>query len=150
MKGAANLLYAVLSIPIILLISLTVFQNFFSSSQTTFEQVIVNESLGTGPGTYYTAYPAKVGSATVYNGTTVCSACSVDYKSGLDPAVVTVPTSAGSTAIKITYTAYAKEGYSSYVKTYRGTQTGFSLGSLLPFVLIAITIVGIIIAALRG
>jgi len=148
MKGASELIYAVLSIPIILLVSLAAFQNFFSGTQSTFEQTIVNESLGTAPGTFYTAYPAKVGSATIYNGTTLCSACTIDYKDGLEVAEVNATEASGE--VKITYTAYAKEGYTNYIKTYTGTQRGYMLGSLLPFILIAMTIVGIIIAAIRG
>lgn len=145
---AKEILFAVLTVPLILIISLTAYQSFFASSQSAFEQTVVNESLGTGAGTYYAVYSAKVGSATIYNGTTVCPAavCSVDYRDGLYPMKVTVTSAAGSTEIKATYTAYAKEGYTQYVKTYTGTQSGFTLGSLLPFILVAIGIVGIIVS----
>jgi len=160
MKGASNLIYAVLSVPIILLISLTVFQNFFSSSQSTFEQAVSGELLGVldaSPKTFVSAYPAKVGSMTVTvknvtSGVIITpSLVSIDYKSGLDPASITISSTTVGSDIKAyaDYTAYAKEGYSSYVKTYRSAQSGFNLGTLLPFILIAIVIVGIVIALTR-
>jgi hypothetical protein len=139
-----ELLYAVLSVPIVLLISLGVFNDFFNSSRSNFEVAVTGEVLGTGPGTFFTAFPAKPGSATIYSGTNLCSACTIDYKDGLDKAVVTAGV-AGE--IKIDYTAYAKEGYSQFIKTYRGTQSGYNLAGLLPFVLIAMVIVGVIITA---
>ncbi|RLE45201.1 hypothetical protein DRJ16_00045 [Candidatus Woesearchaeota archaeon] len=146
-----GIIFAVLTIPIILTISLTVFEGFFQSNQETFETSVVNESLGTGAGTYYTDYPAKVDSATVYNGTTVCpsSVCVIDYRSETQPAKVTVGSEAGSTAIKISYTAFSKSGYTQMVKTYQQTQSGYNLGALLPFVLIAMTIVGVIVGAFK-
>jgi hypothetical protein len=142
-----ELLYAVLSVPILLIISLTVFNNFFNSSRSNFEVAVTGEVLGTGPGTFTTAFPAKPGSATIYNGNALCgSACTIDYKDGLDKAVVTAGSSATG-QIKIDYTAYAKEGYSELVKTYRGTHSGYNLAGLLQFILIAMVILGAIITA---
>jgi hypothetical protein len=156
--AAKELIFAVLTVPIILIISVAVFQNFFSSSQSTFEQTTTNETLGTissSPITFSTAYPSKVDSLTAYaknitSGATVSISTSVDYKSGLEPAAVTITSATTGTDIKAyaNYTAYAKEGYSSYTKTYTGTFSGFNLGALLPFILIAVTIVGIIVGAL--
>jgi hypothetical protein len=161
MKGTMKLIYAVLSVPIILLISLTAFQNFFSSSQSTFEQTITGELLGaldTSPKTFVSAYPAKVGSMTVIvknvtSGAIITpSSVSIDYKSGLDLASVTIGSTTVGNDIKAyaDYTAYAKEGYSNYVKTYRSAQSGFNLGALLPFVLIMTLVAGIFIGALAA
>ena len=154
-----NLLFTVVVIPLILLISLTVFQGFFSGTQSTFEQAVSSEELGvldSSPKTFVTAYPAKVDSiaVTVKNvtsGETITpSSVTIDYKSGLDPAEVTISSAVVGSDVKAyaDYVAYAKEGYSEYVKTYKQTQGGFNLGSMLPFILIAVVIVGVIIAAL--
>jgi len=150
MADIKMLITALIIVPFILLISATVFQNFAFGSRSGFEgSEIVNETLGTGAGTYYTAYPAKVDSATIYNGTALCGdACTIDYYTGLQKAKVV----AGDTAtgqINITYTPYSATGYTSWTKIFSQTFAGMKLGGLVPFVLIAVVIITVIVGALK-
>jgi len=153
-----KLIAAVLAVPMILIISVAVFQSMAFQSRSPFEQAVTNELLGVvsaSPSIFNTAYPAKEGSAavTVKNVTSgaVISGASatINYKSGLDPAVVTVssPTVGSDIKAYINYTAYSGEGYSEWTRTYRGTLSGMNLGSLLPFIYIAIAVVGVILGA---
>lgn len=155
-----DIVYTLLTVPLILLVSLAVFQQFFANTRQSFEAQIVGEELGvldTSPKTFVTKYPAKVGSASVYAKNTTSGAAvsitvnSIDYKDGLEPAAIQVSSSTVGSDIKVyaDYTAYSKEGYSSFVRTYRGGQTGFNLASLVPFILIALVVVAIIIEVLR-
>jgi hypothetical protein len=152
------LVTALLAIPFILIIAGTVFQTFSFQSRVTFEETVTGEELGVvdvSPKTFTTDYPVKKGSEvlTVKNVTSgeviSSSISSIDYKSGLDPADVTVESLVTGADIKayLDYTAYKAEGYDDWKKTYYGTFSGMKLGSILPYIYIAIAIVTIIIGA---
>lgn len=135
------LVSALVFIPLLLLISTAVFQDFAFNSRDSFEgSEIVNESIGvTGAGTGYTDYPAKVDTATIYNGTSACgSACTIDYYTGLQKAKI-VSTATGG-AIKVTYTPYSATGYTSWTSIFTQTFAGLKLGGMMPFVLIAVAV----------
>ena len=148
-----DLMYAILTVPIILLISTTVFHGIFSGSQNVFEVAVVNETMGAAPFTGSTDYPAKYGTITCSNSTDNCQNatvqnCTINYNSGLSPASVDTTAGLKAGTVYCSYTAYSKEGYSSYVKTYQGTFSGYNLGSLIPFVLVAMLVVGAVIVGL--
>ena len=153
-----RLIAAVLIIPMILVIAVAVFQQFAFQSRTPFEQTVTGEELGvmdSSPKVFQTAYPAKEGSATVTvknitSGAVISgTSATIDYHSGLQVADVNVSSPTVGTDIKayIDYTAYSGEGYDEWTKTYSGTFSGFKLGALLPFVYIAIAVIGVILAA---
>jgi len=152
-----KLIAAVLIIPMILVISTAVFQQFAFQSRTSFEESVTNELLGvvdSSPKTFTLDYPAKPNSASVWvlnttSNSTVSSNVSIDYKSGLEPASVAVNASATGNDIKAyaNYTAYSASGYSEWKKTYTGTFTGLKLGANLPFIYITIAVIGVILGA---
>jgi len=153
-----RLIAAVLIIPMILLISVTAFQMFAFQSRTTFEETVTNELLGvmdSSPKVFQTDYPAKEGSLTVTvknvtSGSTISgTSATVDYHSGLQVADVNVSSGTTGSDIKAyaDYTAYSGEGYSEWTRTYTGTFSGMKLGSLLPFIYIAIAVIGVILGA---
>lgn len=151
-----NILYALVTLPLILIVALSVFEPFSASSRTPFEQTITADVLGvldTSPKTFTTTYPVKEGTLTVYavnttdNSAVTITVDSVDYKDGLEPAIVTVSSTTTGTDIEVRadYTGYAKSGYDQYVKTYKGTISSFNLAGLLPFIVIALAVVAAVV-----
>lgn len=151
-----NLLYAVIVIPIVLLISLATYTPFFSGTRSVFELTVTNESLGelTTNGTAFTTtYPVKDSSVTdirVMNATwdDKYDSYSIDYNDYLGVATVTVYGSQNGTGVDvyIDYTGYNADYRDYAVRTYTQTQSGYALGGQLPFIYIAIALVGAILA----
>jgi len=137
------LVTAIVFIPIMLLVFTSIFQNFSFNSRSSFEKTVTNETLGTGSDTYTTDYPVKEITA-VYNDTKAYTNYTADLKSGLEPAEITIGAD-GTGAIKITYVAYDTDnGYDSWVRVYNQTFAGYKLGSMLPFILIALVVITLI------
>jgi len=155
-----NLLLPILVVPLVLLISLTVFQGFSEGTQSFYEGAVTNEFLGnvtSSPITLYSDYPAKMGSMDVWvrNATgnynlAIGSAANVtiDYRSGLRVAKITITANETGNAIKAyaNYTGYIQGShYSSFVTTYEKSLNTYNLGALLPYILAAMVLIGVII-----
>jgi len=153
-----ELVYALLIIPMLLLISYAVFTPFFLNSRSTYETTVTNELLGnlSTNGTSFTSdYYMKPDSLIGLDGgnSTVDAECldmsTVDYKQGVSLGNITVYCNAtGSTiAVYADYTAYSGTGYDAALKAEAGTRSGYSLGGQLPFLYIAVAVVSVILGA---
>ena len=153
MKGQVKELLPALIVPLVLVIASAVFTGFSSNTASTFEEAIVNETIGTADGTakdLETAYDCKEDSVTaVYNGTSKMTA-STDYNvtySPFDPCTISIGSHITTGTIKVCYTAYKGEGYTSFTKIREGTWGGYKLASLLPYIVIAMVVLGLLIGA---
>lgn len=156
----SDLTYALLAVPFILLISVVVLQNFTASTQPNFENSLSEAQVNlTGAcipactATYTTLYPVKDGTLTItaknISGNTqpaYFANNSVTYDGGLKPLDFTVTAKYNGT-VRANYTGYSAGGYNSFLKTQAGTWNGFNLASMLPFIIIALAIVGVILGA---
>ena len=144
----------VLVIPLLLIIMVAVFMSSTEDTRFTFENTVTNESTGEtadGDNAFSSAYDCKEDSVTaVYNGSSNCAtpACyNVTYvDEGTAPCTFVSKATAG--AIKISYTAYKDEGYDAFEKVNNLAFQGFNLSSILPFVVVAMTVLGVVIGAL--
>ena len=146
-KGIASQLLPALAVPLILIIFAAVFTNLSSTTIYSFEEAVTNETVGADAGTYTTAYDAKDASVTAaYNGSSTCTIgelCNITYAPFSKATIV----SSVDGAIKVSYTKYDQGGYESYEKVRTGTWGGFKLASLLPYIIIAMIVLGILLGA---
>ena len=159
---SVKIVVPLLLIPLLLIIAGAVFTNFAGQSRSAFETAVTGEELGvldSSPKTFYTDYPAKVDSMTVTvknetSGATVSADVTIDYNGGWEVAEVTVSSTTTGSDIKVyaDYTAYAGSGWETFGRVRTGTWSGFKLASLLPFVIIAMTVIGVLVGAfaIRG
>lgn len=158
---AKYLVTSLIAIPIILLVALTVFHGLsLYGIPSGMESTATNETIGTDAGTHYTTYDAKQDSVTWVHNTTdsLCGSISgtdadktncgtvVTYRN-FDTAKIVVPGSNISGSIKASYTKYSGDSWTSYSKVYDQTMSGHKLGSQVPYILIAMTIVTVIVGA---
>ena len=143
-----NQLLPILIVPLVLLIVAAVFTSFTSSTVYVFEEAIVNESLGTGT-TVYTAYPCKDASVTQINNKTHTQTAVTQYNVSYTPfgkATITLRSDV-SGGVNASYTAYTGSGYETFEKTRTGTWGGFKLASLLPYIIAAVVVLGVLLGA---
>lgn len=154
-----NLIYALVVIPIVIGIALSIYFPFFAGHRAIYETTVTDELIGnlsTNGTAISLDYPAKVGSLTGLDGgnSTVDAAClpsSVEsFNSGMSTGSVTVycNVTGSSIAVYADYTAYTGDAYQTALTAEQQTRSGFNLGALLPFILIALTVVGIVLAGL--
>jgi len=126
---------------------LAVFVSFSDGTKFIYEQAIVNESLGTGAGTYTTAYDAKANTTAaqiaIYNGTDVCGDCTLSFTPGESATMVAGSDVVG--AIEMSYTGYSIGAYESFEKIGSGTESGYNLASMIPYIIVAVTIIALML-----
>lgn len=157
------LVSALLTIPIVIILGAVTFTNFADNSRTSFEATQVNEFLGNTTSTH-TSFTTDVfvsqsttPTFTFYNFTTgwdFTNATSnnvnvtIVYNQGYALANVTVFGNETGVSAYMNYTGYTGTAYTSF-NTIRGqTYSGYNLAGLLPFITIALAIVGLIVGAL--
>lgn len=158
-----NLIYALIVIPIVIGIALAIYFPFFAGHRTIYQSTVTDELIGnlsTNGTTFALAYPAVVDSLTGLDGgnsseDAVClpansQPSTASYNSGMSNAEVTVfcNVTGPSIAVYADYTGYVGDAYQSALSAEQQTRSGFSLGALLPFILIALTVVAIVLGAL--
>ena len=140
----------VLVIPLLLLIMVAVYMNAADNTKFVFEQTVTNETTGEtadGANSFSSKYDCKEDSLTaVTNGTMTCgtNCYNVTYvNQGRAPC--TFQTNATTGAILISYTAYKGDSYTAFEKVDNMALQGFKMSSLLPYVVIAMTILVVIV-----
>lgn len=150
MTDIMKVLLPALIVPLLLVIMVSVYMQTSDSTANVFEVAIVNESLGTGETTsYYTDEHCKdAGITAVHNGSDTCAAATcynVTYQPLGTANVTNGPGVSG--AMLVSYTSYSGEGYNAFDKIGDQTYSGFELASILPYVIIAMALLGLLIAA---
>ncbi len=158
-----KIVYAVLTVPLILIIGTVVLSQFTNSSQSNWEDTITAEAKSNITGvctpaapctnTRATSYPVKDGTLVVtmknISGSTLSGNDineSVTYDSGRSDLTVTI-VSAYNGSVSLAYTGYSMDGYDTFLKSEQGTWNGFNLASMLPFILAAMALIAIILGA---
>jgi len=154
-----QLVFVLIVIPLLLLISANVVYNVADSSLWAFETTITNETVndsvinGVAVSTFTLDYDTKENSTndliTCYNGTganwNVCINCTAIHRPRNTAQIRVGQNVNNNTFINCTYTGYTGDGYDAFEDSESGTWNGFSLGSQLPFVYIAMAVVGIVL-----
>jgi len=161
---ASNLLLAILVIPLMLVVVLATVSGFSNSTQTAFLGTATTNALvgNSTDATTVLAPPYNIlddNTATCkvrLEGTTLTAlssptgTCTVTENAGFDSTITTVTNASDPAIIRtyLNYTPYSKDGYSQFSKVTKQTYNGFNLGALLPYILIAMAVVGIIVGLL--
>jgi len=154
MADVQKTLVPILIIPLVLLIIVTVFSTTQDATIYTWETTVTNESTGlTGSGESQTADSAehcKVDSVTsAYNGSQLMTV-STDYNVSYPKlGVCTITTNVGAGAVVWTYTGYNGSGYTAFDNISDQSYSGFKLASILPYVIVAMMVLGLVITSLR-
>lgn len=141
-----------LLIPLLLIISISVYVKTTDSTGFAFEVAKTDEDTGedaAGEEVEATPlYDCKYGSVTAVTNSTDTLTVSTDYNVTYNPfgeCTITVGAGVPSGSILATYTAYTGDGYTAFEKMNTQTFTGFKLGSLLPFVVISMVVLALVI-----
>lgn len=155
MADIKYLVTALLAIPMILLLSLSVFQGMARNSRVNFEATVTNETIksaGSASDAWFTTtYAMKPnGTVALANSTGVGWEAYTNYTVDPDYAIDQSRVHLGSdlnatNVVVMNYTGYTGTGYESYAKVYDQTISGYNLGSLTPYIIIALAIVTTII-----
>lgn len=151
------LVTSLIAIPLILILAITVFHGLAVNSRSAYESTVTNESIKTGVAndTWFDLdYAGKKNTTAdgikVWNGTATAQTryynFSMDWANQIDLSRIHIGTD-GHGMVNVTYTAYSGSGYESFTKVYDQTLTGQKLGSLFPYILIALAVVTVIIGA---
>lgn len=150
-KGISELLPA-LTVPIMLILSVAVFHGMQDAGQSTWE-VAYNESITFASNTTYTA----VGNAPIvedngvvirnYTHTFPASATSVNsveanYSFTSEGVLMRTNETFTLGTYNVSYTGHGGNGWSSFESIRDRTYSGYQLGSLLPYVIVAVLVIG--------
>jgi hypothetical protein len=141
-----------LVIPLLLIVMVSVYMQSTDSTSFVWENTVTNESAGTADGdeTVTSANHCKPASVTaVYNGTDACALATCYTVTYTPLGTCDVWTNATAGSILISYTGYTGDGYSAFDKMNDSAYSGFKLGSVLPYVIIAMAVLGIIVMAFK-
>ncbi|MHA1302750.1 MAG: hypothetical protein ACTSPI_03500 [Candidatus Heimdallarchaeaceae archaeon] len=154
MADVQKTLMPVLIVPLVLVLLVTVFSSTQDATVYSWENTITNESTGlTGDGTSQTATSdrhCKVDSVTsAYNGTTLMTAVTDYNVTYSNLGVCTINTSVDAGAVVMTYTGLNGSGYTAFDNIGTQTYSGFKLASILPYVIVAMMVLGLVITAFK-
>jgi len=150
-----QLVYVLVIIPLILILAVTIFHGFAINARSPYESTVVNETvkgIADGGAWYTLDYSAKKNTTPSdlrvvdYTNNSYIGNFSINYGYAIDHSRIWIGDNEDG-ALNITYVAYKGSGYESFVKVYQQTTSGQKLGSMVPYVLIALTIVTVIIGA---
>ena len=150
------IIVAVIAIPLAILIAVSVFGSMAINSRSSFEGAVINESLKdnntAGSGTYRTADAIVPETETVFCGITQLTRntnYTIDYYYAIDSSEIVLDSNCGTdqdiSYANVSYTGYTGTGYDTYSAMYSQTTQATQLGSLMPFVLIALALVSAIV-----
>lgn len=145
-------------VPLVLIVVVSVLTSTEDTSKFSFEVAKVAEDTGTdAAGEEVEASSlshCKINSVTAaYNGSTLMTA-STDYNmsyaaNGFGVCTATVGAHVEAGDIKLTYTAYDGDGYTAFTKMNDNSYKGINLATLLPYVIAAMLVLGIVIMAVK-
>lgn len=163
-------MYALIVVPILLIIALVIFNSFNSSGTlgatiTTTGDEDVNFAANNTA--YALAHPHGTTVTGIYNDTSHhCALPSTRWVNGDGTVLIYTNSTVGSTATcpndatstgnyttgnwYVTYTHQNDNANTTAANVASNTSNGFNLGALLPFVLIAVVLIGVILGALGG
>jgi hypothetical protein len=151
------LVMSLVAIPLTLLISLTIVDNMARNSLTAFEGTAVNQTLdpaaviGT-PATYTSPQVCKEGSITFVGNTSHKCHPNICYNqtyAGFNEPFTIVDTNNATMkgTLYLTCTPYSSSGFSSYQSVYDQTIAGNKIGSMVPYIMIALAIITVLMTA---
>lgn len=146
---AKYLVMALLGVPFILLISVSVFSGLaLYSIPSDMETDVTNETFSaTGESSLYDCKEGTLENCWTAGGLDEdCSTnCTVAYDN-FNKCVLTIA-SGTPTPVNCSYTSYQGDSWDSYSKVYTQTISGQKLGSTIPYILIAISVITVLIGA---
>jgi len=144
-KGYVQQLLPALSIPIVLLIFVSIFNGMSISADNQWEVDYVNESMTFTLNTSTSLANTPIDSITsIDNQTGTMSTYSYNADTGI---ITQTGTDGAGGSYNVSYAGHGGDGWDAFEDIESGTWSGYALGSQLPFIIIAIMVLGILIGA---
>lgn len=147
-KGQVEKLLPALIVPMLLIVFAAIFASFTVNTQYTWEQNYANESVTITANIGTVAHPPIKEVTAIYNATGGGQLTeSTDYNvTDPEDGKITFGSNVEST-VKVTYTGHGGTGWEEYGKIKGGTWGGFKLASLIPYIIIAVIVLGVLLTA---
>lgn len=161
-KGQIRALLPVLVVPLFLLITAAVFNAFAANTQFSYETTYYNETQTPNAVTNISvvAHPPIESVTACYNGTdgnllTASTHYNVTEAPNTETGEITWHPDSNDTVNRTggpncTYVGHGGGGWDTYDLVRTGTWSGYKLASQLPFIIIALTVIGVMVAAFLG
>jgi len=167
-----DIITALVVIPLLLLVTLAVISNTATDTMKTFSaevarsEIMGNNTSATGQTTLYTDYaidtrdPVYLYNLTVHDGTlcTEGTGYNITNYNGYAVAQIVVgstgnclgPTTVKGIQYNITYTPLSDDGWAQFVSTADNTSDGITMANILPMIMLAVLIIGVIVTLFGG